>query len=302
MPPPTGIENYQYQQQVWKQEQMSSFKDFLRCYNNKNVVPTLEAMQKTFVFYQEEDIVMLKFGFTLPNLANICLHKATDANFYPFTDGDKNFLQKNREDVAGGPSIVFTRKTVVDETFLRKSLNLCKSIVGIDASQLFPTRCVNPCWPVSIRVGISIQKRVDSYLDKTRPAALKIWWCPTSNEQDQSVKMRASLQQADRRKMTASVLMGFVFIATLCLKPWVAFTTSAPVKSCVPLSLKKKFNVVARRESSMHWDDIINKKKVSKILKCGSANDGHCTKHPRLLSNISENTFLRDVHLQLGKF
>ena len=29
-PPPTGIENYQYLQQIWKQEQMSSFKDFLR--------------------------------------------------------------------------------------------------------------------------------------------------------------------------------------------------------------------------------------------------------------------------------
>ena len=45
-PPATGIENYQYLQQIWKQEQMSSFKDFLRWCNNTNVVPTLEAMQK----------------------------------------------------------------------------------------------------------------------------------------------------------------------------------------------------------------------------------------------------------------
>ena len=29
-PTPTGTENYQYLQQIWKQEQMSSFKDFLR--------------------------------------------------------------------------------------------------------------------------------------------------------------------------------------------------------------------------------------------------------------------------------
>ena len=33
-PPPTGMENYQYLQQIWKQEQMSSFKGFLRWYNN----------------------------------------------------------------------------------------------------------------------------------------------------------------------------------------------------------------------------------------------------------------------------
>ena len=36
-----------------------------------------------------------------------------------------------------GPSIVFTRKAVVDKTFIRNSGNNCKSIVGIDASQLY---------------------------------------------------------------------------------------------------------------------------------------------------------------------
>ena len=40
--------------------------------------------------------------------------------------------------MVGGPSIVFTRQAVVDENFLRKSTNLCKSNVGIDASQLYP--------------------------------------------------------------------------------------------------------------------------------------------------------------------
>ena len=33
-PTPTGIENYQYLRQLWKQEQMSSFKDFFRWSNN----------------------------------------------------------------------------------------------------------------------------------------------------------------------------------------------------------------------------------------------------------------------------
>ena len=44
-PSPTGIENYQYLKQIWKQEQMSSIKNFLLCYNNNDVVPTLEAIQ-----------------------------------------------------------------------------------------------------------------------------------------------------------------------------------------------------------------------------------------------------------------
>ena len=49
-PPPTGIENYQYLQQIRKQEQMSSFRNFLRWYNNKDIVPTLDAMQKWLFF------------------------------------------------------------------------------------------------------------------------------------------------------------------------------------------------------------------------------------------------------------
>ena len=59
---PIGSENCQYLQQVWKQEQMSSFKDFLRWYNNEDVVPTLEAMQKMIAFYHDKDIDMLKLG------------------------------------------------------------------------------------------------------------------------------------------------------------------------------------------------------------------------------------------------
>ena len=40
--------------------------------------------------------------------------------------------------MTGGPSIVFTQKAVVAETFIRNSSIICKSIVGIDASQLYP--------------------------------------------------------------------------------------------------------------------------------------------------------------------
>ena len=116
----------------------------LRWYNNKDVVPTSEAMQKMIAFYHDKNIDMLKLGCTLPNLADICLHISTDAKFCPFMEGDKDLWEKTRGDVVGGPSIVFTRKAVVDETFIRKQTNLCKSIVGIDASQLYPYSMCQP--------------------------------------------------------------------------------------------------------------------------------------------------------------
>ena len=184
-PPPTGIENHHFLQEIWKQEQMSSFRDFLRWYDNKDVLPTLEAMQKMIAFYQDKDIDMLKLGCTSTNLANICLHKSTDTKFYPFTEEDKDLLEKIREDVVGGPSIVFTRKAFVDETFIRKFTNICKSIVGIDASQLYPYSMCQPMpiglftrWDIDSETGKftprqnktrSFENMVMSYFQRTRP-------------------------------------------------------------------------------------------------------------------------------------
>ena len=64
--------------------------------------------------------------------------------------------------------------------------------------------------------------------------------------------------------------MGFVLIATLCLKPWVAFTTSVPVKSCVLPSLKRIFNVVAKRELDALRGHYIQEKgfKVIEMWEC----------------------------------
>ena len=277
---------------------MSSFKDFLRWFIKKDVVPTLEAMQKMIAFYHDKDIDMLKLGCTLPNLANICLHKSTDAKFYPFTEGDKDRLEKNREDVVGGPSIVFTRKAVVDETFIRKSPNICKSMLGLTLANFIPTRCVNPCLPVFIRIGIWTQKRVDSHLDKTGPVALKIWSCFIFNEQDLIVKLRASTVQADRRKMTSLALMGFVPIPILCLKQWVVFITFVPVKSSTHLSVKKISNVAVGKENSVNWDEAIYRRKVSLSLKCENVSGGDFTRQPLMLNYISETISPTDDHLQ----
>ena len=92
--PPSGEENHQSLLDIWNHEIMCALKDLLRWYNNKDVVPTLEAMQKVVAFYHKKGIDMLKLGCTHPNLANLCLHKSTSAKFYPFTETDKDLLQK----------------------------------------------------------------------------------------------------------------------------------------------------------------------------------------------------------------
>ena len=53
-PPPSGEENYQYLLDIWNHENMCTFKDILRWYNNKDVVPPLEALQKMLAFYHKK--------------------------------------------------------------------------------------------------------------------------------------------------------------------------------------------------------------------------------------------------------
>ena len=77
-------------------------------------------MEKAIAFHHDKDNDMLKLVGTLPNLAKICLDKSTDAKIYPFTERDKNLFKKIREDVVGGPSVVFTRKAIVEEFFCPK--------------------------------------------------------------------------------------------------------------------------------------------------------------------------------------
>ena len=51
IPPPSGEENYQYLLDIRNHENLCTFKEFLRWYNDKDVVPTLEAMQRMLAFY-----------------------------------------------------------------------------------------------------------------------------------------------------------------------------------------------------------------------------------------------------------
>ena len=173
--PRTGIESYALLEELWKVEKMKTFRDFLRWYNNKDVVPTLQAMKKMMKFYHDQKIDMLKLGCTLPNLANICLHKSTDRKFYPFIEADKDLHEKLRSEMTGGPSIVFTRKAVVDKTFIRRSNNVCKAILGIDASQLYPFSMCQ-AMPTGLTLdGSLIAIFKSSKLVKTKSGSLRTW-------------------------------------------------------------------------------------------------------------------------------
>ena len=110
-----------------------------------------------------------------------------------------------------------------------------------------PVQCVNPCRPICSRIWISIQRRLESHLDKTRPVTLDIWSSPVYNEQDQNVKLKASALQAYGGKVTISVcpiffsLQHFVWsnrlflsllslIRSRCISHWARYQTRSQKK------------------------------------------------------------------------
>ena len=132
---------------------------------------------------------MLKLGCTLPNLANICLHKSNNEKFFRFCKIDRDLRQKIREDMTDGPSIVFSRKVVVEKFFIRDSAN--QSFEFMKASSI-PVQCVKTCQHDCTQDGSFIPICKHSMLDITHLEALRIWWCLTTKKQSQNAELRAS--------------------------------------------------------------------------------------------------------------
>ena len=93
--------------------------------------------------------------------------------------------------------------------FSRKSTTIANQLLILMLADFTPTLCLNPSQPVFTCVAFSIQRRVDSRLDKTRPAALKTWSCPFFRERDQIVKSKTSVQNSDRWKLVLSASGSF---------------------------------------------------------------------------------------------
>ena len=134
-----------------------------------------------------------------------------------------NTFAKNSRRCCWCTSTIFTRKAVVVETFSRKSTNLCQSVVGIDASQLYPYSMCRPM-PIGLysrwdfdsetsrfiirqNKARSFESMVMCYFQRTRPEC----------------EIESFFTTGRQKKIDCCSVDGFVLIAKLCLKRWVAF-------------------------------------------------------------------------------
>ena len=147
----------------------------------------------------------------------------------------------------GGPSIVFTKKAVVDETFFRDSTNWLKAIVGIDACQLYPFLCVKQCQLVCMQHGNLIRKLTNSNRIITRRGVLKTCSCHTFSESDLTVVTVYTM--GTQRKNWCIQCWWLLWTLQHRLKLWDVIRLIAYVKKLVLFSLRKKYREAIKWES-----------------------------------------------------
>ena len=128
-------------QRLFKEKGMCTFADWLRYYNNLDVAPGLEALEKMRAFYTDKGIDILKDAVSIPGvslhyLLRGCVERGADL-YSPC----KEAYEMLKEAVVGGPSLVFTRYHEVGVTKIRSHRiaepRFCKNIVGYDANALY---------------------------------------------------------------------------------------------------------------------------------------------------------------------
>ena len=136
-----GISNDDYAlcQAVWRDNGMETLREYLIWYNNRDVTPFLDAIAKQFAFYRDRDIDMFKDGISVPGLSLLHLFNdlPNDTNFVTFNRTNSDLHELVKDNIVGGPAIIFHRYHEKDVTRIRGGGETCRSIVGYDANALY---------------------------------------------------------------------------------------------------------------------------------------------------------------------
>lgn len=120
---------------------MTSFRDFLVWYNNLDVKPFVQAVQNLQKYYFERRIDIFKCSISVPGLARRMLFdsgRKEGASFALIDQANEDLYDTIKQNVIGGPSIIFNRYHEVGKTYIRgNSEKPCGKIIGFDANALY---------------------------------------------------------------------------------------------------------------------------------------------------------------------
>ena len=144
---------YEECKRVFQERGMQTFGDWLEYYNNLDVTPFLETLEKTKAFYTKLGIDIFKDAVSLPSVSMQYILRGTlrRRNAPELYAPSSDAYEMLKAAVVGGPSLVFTRKHVAGETRIRSHkydlARTVKRILGFDANSLYPSTMTKdmPC-------------------------------------------------------------------------------------------------------------------------------------------------------------
>ena len=151
-----SLKEYDDCHRIFRERGMQTFGDWLEYYNNLDVAPFLEALQKMKEFYTNLGVDIFKDAVSLPGVSQQYILRKTlqpRTGYKPpeLYAPNKEAYDMLKAAVIGGPSLVFTRKHVAGETRIRshqyEDARLVKRILGYDANSLYPSTMMKemPC-------------------------------------------------------------------------------------------------------------------------------------------------------------
>ena len=135
--PKSGWRNYLDLKKLWAKQNMTTLKDFLIYYNLKDIDPFTEAVKNLQKFYRKNRVDLFKDTISVPGAARQMLFNTDKAKFALFNSQNEDLFRKIKQNICGGPSIVFTRHMREGQT-LKNGDQVCQKIFGFDANALYP--------------------------------------------------------------------------------------------------------------------------------------------------------------------
>ncbi|KAJ8307836.1 hypothetical protein KUTeg_014619 [Tegillarca granosa] len=112
-------EEYAYCEIIWRQNDMSNFRDFLIWYSNLDTAPFVKAVENLQKYYFERTIDIFKVSISVPGIARQMLFDAgreAGASFALYDDNNKDLYYTIKDNIVGGPSVIYKRYSEVGKT------------------------------------------------------------------------------------------------------------------------------------------------------------------------------------------
>ena len=170
------IDSYTYMNcwRTWHENGMKTFADFVRYYNNHDVIGLVQGIEKMLAIENKNKLDVFKEAVSLPGLTQKYLMKNIGKDDYFVGIGKEHahiYKQLRLLGIVGGPSIVFHCYQEKDVTKI-KGKDFCKMITGFDANSLYLS-----CTAKELPTGqYHLRKKKDGYKKQTAYSKQAIQW------------------------------------------------------------------------------------------------------------------------------